>query len=276
MRRNSYAVPVFRAIRSAAVFSVMLLSLSSATATAETPSITVAAASSLTELVDELGAAFAERTGVSFRASYSASSVAARQVMNGAPFDILISANPAWIAAAEKAGALDPATVRTVAGNTLSIIASPQTPLNANKSARAVLNVAGVNDWPIAIADPDHVPAGQYAMEAMRTLGVWENLKSQMVPLQNVRAVVALVDRGETPIGFAYATDLRVSMGSREVARFKPGLHAPIRYRAGIVSHAPSRADALAFLEFAISPAGQRIVESFGFLPLAGIGALDG
>ncbi|MEQ8664481.1 MAG: molybdate ABC transporter substrate-binding protein [Rhodospirillales bacterium] len=273
MRRTLIAVLHLQAAAAATVLGLVVFPGSGVAADA--PSITVAAASSVTEMVDELGKAFTAQSGVAVRASFSASSVAARQVMNGAPFDILISANPAWIDAASQAGAIDAESVRTLAGNALVVIAGPRTPLNSNKSVRDVLNIAGVNNWRIAIADPDHVPAGQYALQALRSIGFWDNLKRQMVPLQNVRAVVALVDRGEAAIGLAYATDIRVSMGSREVARFEPGLHEPILYRAAVAGHAPAPEAAAAFIEFALSSEGQRVVAALGFVTAAETGDGD-
>lgn len=244
---------------------VVALAMFGGPAGAADRSITVAAAASLTEVVDALGAAFEELHGTGVTASYSASSAAARQVINGAPFDVLISANADWIDAAADAGAIDPQTERTIARNSLVIVANTSAQIASGVSADEVLGLAESNAWRIAIADPDHVPAGLYAAEALRNMAWWDRLKGLLVPLQNVRAALAFVERGDTPIGFAYATDLRISTASREVARFDPATYSPIRYRAAVVTQAPAPEAAAAFLDFVISPAGQAIIEDHGF-----------
>lgn len=227
--------------------------------------ITIAAAASLTEVVEALGLAFRDKTGVEVRASFSSSAVAARQVIGGAPFDVFLSANAAWLDETISRGALIEDSVRHLAGNTLVVAVNGSVEIVPGVDAKRLIEDAVAAKWRIAIADPDSVPAGIYAAEALQGLGLWQAVRPLLTPLQNVRTVVAFIARGDTPIGFAYATDLRVADTVRGVSVLDPALHSPIVYAGGRTAQSAFPSEADAFLEFAASPAGQAIFQAFGF-----------
>lgn len=229
---------------------------------ADEHAITVAAAASLTDVVTELGRVFEAETGTRVRASFASSAVSARQIINGAPFDVLISANRAWIDEARDREALIAESAVSLAGNCL-VVAGSAAMLPGDLAT--LVQRAAAEDWQIAIADPAFVPAGIYARQALERAGLWQAVEPRLVRLPNVRSVVAFTARGETPIGLVYATDLAVAPSLRVLTDIDATLHPPIEYVGAVAVRAPSLTHARAFLAFVRSDAGQAIVQAHGF-----------
>jgi molybdate transport system substrate-binding protein len=201
--------------------------------------ITVYAAASLTDALQDIDAAYAKRTGVAVGESFASSSTLARQIEAGAPAQIFISADTKWMEYLAKKGLI--ATQTTLLGNALALIAPADAPI----SPRGV--DAGF-DWEkylgangrLAVGDPDHVPAGIYGKEALQHLGAWNRLEPRLARAEDVRGALTLVERGDAPLGIVYVTDARVSTKVKIVGVFPESTHARIVYPVGIVKGAGS------------------------------------
>jgi molybdate transport system substrate-binding protein len=215
--------------------------------------ITVFAAASLKNALDEANAAFPARIAT----AYAASSALARQIEAGAPAQLFISADDDWMNYLEKKDRLAPGTRRTLLGNRLAWVvpagtAVPANPLDALKAGER-----------LAIADPRHVPAGKYARAALENLGVWPAVSGKLAAAENVRAALALVARGEAPLGIVYVTDAREEPRVLLAGRIDPRLHPAIVYPVALVRGAPPQAGE--YLAFLFSAAATAIFEKHGF-----------
>jgi len=254
------------------ILGLALLMFASSSVRAD-DALLVAAASSMTEAITAAAVAYEADTGIPVTVSFAASSVLARQVISGAPVDAFVSANPQWMEETMKAGAIDRDGVRAVASNRLVIVAGVAGRFG-DAEPEAILRQAARDGVRIAVADPDHVPAGIYAAEALRALGLFATLNPLLVRLPNVRAALAFVERGETGLGIVYRTDARIASNAQVLATFAAGDHTPIRYLAGAVR---GSARGTAFVAFLTSPAGQAILAAAGFAPPSGMnGNTDG
>lgn len=235
----------------------------------ETP-LVVFAASSVTNVVEALESSFERSHGVEVIVSFAASSVLARQINDGAPAHVFISASQAWMAEVLRTKAVSPDSVRTIAQNRLALIV-PSGTLSSMTSDMAELDGEVVSavmkgDLPFAIGNPDHVPAGIYAKQALQYLGVWENIKPRLAPMPNVRSVLATVIRGEVSGGIVYASDAQSTDGVRKIGVFPASSHVAIQYPAAR-TQGDNHYLADTFLEFLVSPEAERVFKEFGFLP---------
>ena len=218
----------------------------------------VLAAASLQEALEEAADAFAAAGNSRPTLSFAGTPAIARQVQEGAPADLVITADAQWMDELESADLIDPASRRDIAGNTLVLVAKPgedghlpeQPPLGPF----------------LAMADPASVPAGRYAMAALQSAGMWDAAEGRTTNSESVRAALALVERGEVPLGVVYRSDMLASGTVTQVLQFPDGSHPPIRYPAALLasSENPAAADFLAFLA---SVEGQAIFEKHGFAP---------
>ena len=227
--------------------------------------LTVFAAASLKEALDEAAAAYTAAKGPAVRVSYAASSVLARQIQQGAPADVYLSADGDWMDVLQRDGLLDDGTRRDLLGNGLVLVA-PRT-----SSAAPVQLRRGVDllprlgpDGRLAVAMTASVPAGRYARDAFTALGVWDALRPRVAETENVRAALMLVARGEVPLGVVYATDARAEPRVRVVGAFPAGLHAPVVYPVARVN-ASRHPDAAAFVAWLATPAAGAIFRRRGF-----------
>ncbi len=239
-------------------FIALALCLLSAEAAART--VTVFAAASMAEAVTAIAEAFTARTGTEIRISTAGSSTLARQIIAGAPADLFISANIDWAGEVEAAGRLEPDSRRVIAGNRLSVIgpvgSAPAT------SVEAALLRLGRQGY-VVMGDPEHVPAGIYARAALENLELWPMVQRQIVPAPDVRRALALVARGEAPLGIVYDSDLRLESAVTAIVAVPDSAHPPILYVAGIVP--PGSDAARDFLDFLTEPAARRILIERGF-----------
>ena len=215
----------------------------------------VLAASSLQEALVEVAGVWAAEGHVPPVLSFAATSQLARQVEHGAPADLFVSADEEWMdtLAAEKR--LRAGTRRDLLGNRLVLVA---------KRGGTVRSLAALGDGRLAIADPNGVPAGKYAKAALESLGRWESVADKAVPAESVRAALALVERGEAPLGIVYATDAMASDEVEVVEVLPDASDAPIRYPVAMLA-ASEHPDAAGFLAFLSSPDATRIFEKHGF-----------
>jgi molybdate transport system substrate-binding protein len=219
---------------------------------------TVLAAASLKEALDEVATAYATKPVL----ASGSSAALARQIENGAPADLFISADLDWMDYVEKKGLLAPGTRRNLLGNRLVLIAPAKQPVRLQPVAGFPVAKA-LGNGRIALADPQSVPAGKYAKAAFEKLGVWSEVAPRVAAAENVRAALALVARGETPLGVVYQTDANAERGVTIAGVFPADTHPPIVYPVAALKGA--KAGAAAFLEFLSRPRARAIFEKHGF-----------
>ncbi len=222
------------------------------------------AAASLQESLTEAADAWAARGHAKPVLSFAASSALARQIVAGAPADIFLSADEPWMDAVAKAGLLRPGTRTTLLANRLVLIAPAQSKLRLTPQPGFPLARA-LGRGRLALADPGAVPAGKYAKDALTRLGVWRSVAGKVAPAENVRAAMALVERGAAPLGIVYATDAQASRAVRVVGTFPASSHAPIHYPVAVLTASRHR-DAAPFRAFLTSREGRAIFARHGFL----------
>lgn len=256
-----------RAIRQAALVFVSCIGLSGL-ARAEAP-VLVFAAASLTDALTAVGEAYQEERRGAMRFSFASSSTLARQIEYGAPAQLYVSAASQWVDYLTDLGHVVPNTRASLVTNRLVLIAPGSGAPNAVPNTAAV-RASSVDMFEmlgshgrLAMGDPGHVPAGIYAEEAFRTLGVWKRMRARVARADNVRGALALVARGEARLGVVYATDAALSADVRVVAEFASSHHAPIDYPVVLVKGAGvSARRAYAFLQ---SERAQAVFARFGF-----------
>src|SRR5690242_19901671 len=219
---------------------------------------TVFAAASLKNALDEAVAAYKKNIVV----SYGASSALARQIDNGAPADLFISADLDWMDYLEKKGFLEAGTRRNLLGNRLVLIAPAKQPVELQPAPGFAVSAA-LKNGRLALADPSSVPAGKYAKVAFQKLGVWDQVAGHVAAAENVRAALALVARGEAPLGVVYQTDAAVEPRVLVAGVFPEDTHPPIIYPAAALKGA--KPDGVAFLRFLGGTEARRIFEKYGF-----------
>ncbi|WP_375573513.1 molybdate ABC transporter substrate-binding protein [Ahrensia marina] len=252
-----------RAVAALVFLAVMMLPL-------RAEPLTIFAASSLKNAFDAIGEAFTQETGAEVVFSYAGTSVLARQIEQGAPADVFVSAHPIWINYLDQRGLIDAETRDTFADNRLVLVAQSSTVFDAPpdlSSADDLLAILG-GDGRLAVALVDAVPAGIYAREAMENLGVWDILQPRLAQSDNVRSALFLVARGEAPLGIVYASDAHVDEAVFAAATFPLDSHSAIRYTASRVAQSDN-ATADRFLAFLISQEAQQILAANGFSPLS-------
>lgn len=225
--------------------------------------VVVFAAASLKNVLDEALTQYEAETGRTAAVSYAGSSALARQIQQGAPADIFVSANIEWLDFLEEQDLINRRTRRVLAGNRLVLIGSESRALDW--SAEALQSALGPQGR-LAMALVDAVPAGIYGKTALTNLGLWSSLAPLVVQTDNVRAALRLVSLGEAQLGIVYATDARLDKSVHVLATFATNMHPPIRYPAAQIadSQHPSAASVLEFLS---GPTAQAIFASHGFLP---------
>jgi molybdate transport system substrate-binding protein len=247
-----------------AVFAVFtLLSAAPQPATAQ-DSITVFAAASLRNALNDADAAFTKAAGVKVVASYAASSTLAKQIAQGAPADVFISANVKWVDFLAKHKQIKPDTRVNLLGNALVLIAPKNSKLGHVNIGKGfdIAKLAGSGR--IAVADVKAVPAGLYAKAALQSLGTWQAAEPKLAQAENVRATLAYVARGETPLGIVYSTDAAIEPAVKIVGTFPADSHPPIVYPAAATTQAKGSA-VTRYLHFLRTPAAKAIFEKYGF-----------
>jgi molybdate transport system substrate-binding protein len=223
----------------------------------------VFAAASTTDAMDAAIERYREQTGAEVVASYAASSMLARQIEHDAPANLFVSADPEWMDYLAERGLIEPGSRRERLGNRLALVAPADSGLEATIGPGFALAEA-LGDGLLAVGDPTHVPAGRYARAALESLGLWRGIARSLVGALDVRAALALVDRGEVSLAVVYDTDTAVCAHCRVVGLFPEDSHPPIRYPLALVA-GNATAQARAFHAFLLSPEAAAVFERHGF-----------
>ncbi|OSM95068.1 molybdate ABC transporter substrate-binding protein [Lonsdalea populi] len=247
-----------------AVFTLSLGMI--AAACAATEKVTVFAAASLTNALQEIAERYQQEKPVSIVASYASSSTLARQIEQGAPADIFISADQQWMDYAQNKQLIENGSRYTLLGNALVVIA----PKSADVKT---IDINASTDWKsllkgsrLAVGDPDHVPAGIYAKEALQNLKAWDTVSPLMARASDVRGALALVEREEAPLGIVYGSDAVASAKVKVVGTFPAGSHKPVEYPVAIVkSH--DTAAAKSFSDYLKTSQAADVFKRHGFTP---------
>src|ERR1700704_3607887 len=232
-------------------------------ALAQDKSLTVFAAASMKNALDEIDAAYTAKSGVKISASYAASSALAKQIEQGAPADIFVSADTDWMDYAIAKKNINEPTRVNLLGNSIVLIAPKDSKIDSVTIGQGFDLAKLAGDGKIATGDVKAVPVGKYAQAALEKLGAWQAAAPKFAMAESVRAALALVARGEAVLGIVYSTDAKVEPGVKIVGTFPADSHPPIIYPVAATTTAkPETADYLAFLR---SSAAKTILEKYGF-----------
>lgn len=225
----------------------------------------VFAAASTTDALNEVAAAFANRHLGTILPSYASSSALAKQIENGAPAGIFLSADEQWMDYLDGKKLLVAGSRDDLLGNELVLVAPKEGGASQQVTIAAGFPLARLlGNGRLAMGDPAHVPAGLYGKAALESLGVWDQVKDKVAAGESVRAALAFVERGETPFGIVYATDASASAKVRQVGVFPESSHPRILYPVALVA-GHDTPEARAFLEFLKGREAQAIFAKYGF-----------
>lgn len=239
-----------------------------ASAQGQSGDLIVFAAASLKNALDAVNAEWRKETGKSARISYAASPALARQIESGAPAQIFISADLAWMDYVAEKNLIRPETRFNLLGNRIVLIA-PRDKATAVDIEPGFDLAKVMGEGRLAVANVDSVPAGRYAKAALEKLGAWAGVAGRLAQAENVRAALLLVSRGEAPAGIVYATDAASDKGVAIVGTFPENAHPPIVYPIALTTGAAGP-DAAAFLSYVKSVKARPLFEAQGFTVLGG------
>jgi molybdate transport system substrate-binding protein len=244
------------------VFLFMFMSLA-ATPVWAADAVKVFAAASLKDALEEVGAAWKAASGKDITIVAASSSALAKQIGEGAPADIFISADLKWMDDVQSKNLIKTDTRRNLLGNTLVLVGSETSPasLDLKDSAAFAKFLEGQK---LAVGNVEAVPAGRYAKEALSKLGLWQIAEPNLAQSENVRAALALVSRGEAVAGIVYGSDMIKEKQAKILATFPKDSHTPIVYPIAVVA-ASTNPDAAEFAKFLSAPDAARIFVSNGF-----------
>jgi molybdate transport system substrate-binding protein len=232
-------------------------------AAAQAGEVTIFAAASLKNALDDAAKLYEAKTGDKVVISYAASSALAKQIESGAPADIFFSADLDWMDYLEKKGLIDVSSRHTLLGNTLVLIAPKDSTVSLTIEKGFPLLEALGPDGKLAMASVDSVPAGKYGKAALNYLGVWDTVAPRVAQAENVRAALAFVAKGEAPLGIVYGTDAKSEPAVRVVGIFPTDSHPKILYPVALLASA--KPEARKFLEFLLSSEAAPAFEAQGF-----------
>jgi len=251
-----------------AVMAVVLSFCLSLTARAEDPnSVTVFAAASTTNALNDIAKMFAEKGQGKIVPSYASSSTLAKQIENGAPANVFISADEPWMTYLEEKKMIEPGSRFNLLGNKLVLIAPAGSSIDKVAIAPNFDLAKLLGDGKLSTGDPDHVPAGKYAKAALEKLGVWGSIENRLARAADVRGALTLVERGEAPLGIVYSTDAAITPKVKVVGVFPADTHPKIVYPAALITGKAPEA-AKKFLDFLKTPESKAIFEKYGFTAL--------
>ncbi len=226
--------------------------------------IRVWAAASLMDALKSAAAGYEKESGDHIVFNFAGSSLLARQIIEGAPADLFFSADQEWMDTLQSKGLIAEGTRRAPLGNTLVIVVGRESGANLGSPA----DLLSPKVQRLALADPQAVPAGRYAAEWLKRLGLWGKLQTKVVSAGNVRGALAAVESGNAEAAIVYKTDALVSKKVRVAVEVSRAEGPDIRYALAVLNEAPHAESALKFLEFLVAPKTAAIFEEFGFLVL--------
>jgi molybdate transport system substrate-binding protein len=233
-------------------------------ASAQDRAITVFAAASMKNALDDINAAFTRSTGVKVAASYAASSALMKQIEQGAPADVFASADLDWMDYGSQKKVIKDETRLNLLGNRLVLIAPKDSKLD-NVTIGPGFDLAQLaGDGRIATGDVRSVPVGKYAKAALEKLGSWQAAAAKFAMTENVRAALTLVARGEAPLGIVYATDAKVEPGVKIIGTFPADSHPAIVYP--VAATVITKPEAVGYLSFLRSATAKAAFEQYGFM----------
>src|SRR6516165_8474074 len=232
-------------------------------ALAQAADITVFAAASLKNALDDATKIYEAKTGDKVVVKYAASSTLALQIEEGLPADVFFSADLDWMDYLEQRKFIDPASRHTLLGNTLVLVAPKDSTVSLVIEKNFPLVQALGTDGKLAMASVDTVPAGKYGKAALTYLGVWDAVAPRVAQAENVRAALAFVARGETPLGIVYGTDAKSEPAVKVVGMFPEDSHPKVLYPVALTASA--KPEARKFLEFLLSSEAAQSFEAQGF-----------
>ena len=235
-------------------------------ATAEDTTLTVFAAASMKNALDDIDAAFTAKTGVKVNASYAASSTLAKQIEHGAPADVFVSADTDWMDYATARKNINEATRVSLLGNSIVLIAPKDSKIDSVTIGHGFDLAKLAGDGKIATGDVNAVPVGKYSKAALEKLGAWQAAEPKFAMADSVRAALTLVARGEAVLGIVYSTDVKVEPGVKIVGTFPADSHPPIIYPVAATTTAKS--EAKDYLDYLHSSAAKAVLEKYGFVYL--------
>ena len=232
-------------------------------ASAQDKSLTVFAAASMKNALDDIDFAFTAKTGIKIIASYAASSALAKQIEQGAPADIFMSADTDWMDYAIARKAISEPSRVNLLGNSIVLIAPKDSSVDKVSIGQGFDLAKLAGNGKIATGDVSAVPVGKYAKAALEKFGAWQAAEPKFAMAESVRAALTLVARGEATLGIVYATDAKVEPGVKIVGIFPADSHPPIVYPAAATMAA--KPEAASYLAFLRSSAAKAIFEKYGF-----------
>jgi molybdate transport system substrate-binding protein len=248
------------------ILLALVILLPNAPTRAEEKTLIVFAAASMKNALDDIDAAFTAKTGTKVSASYAASSTLAKQIEQGAPADIFVSADTDWMDYATAKKTIDEASRVNLLGNSIVLIAPKDSTID-NVTIGPGFDLAKLaGDGKIATGDVKAVPVGKYAKAALEKLGSWQAAEPKFAMAESVRAALTLVSRGEAALGIVYATDAKVEPSVKIVGTFPADSHPPIIYP--VAATATAKPEVKAYLDYLHSQAAQAVLEKYGFVYL--------
>jgi molybdate transport system substrate-binding protein len=260
--RIAVFVPLLLVLQAAAV--AVLLAASGPQAQAQFRDVVVFAAASLKNALDDANKLFLFENGSGVAVSYGASSALAKQIENGAPADVFISADVDWMDYLAERKLIMPDTREKFLGNKLVLIARANSNVALTIGPNFPLAQA-LGNGRLAMADPGAVPAGKYGKAALEKLGVWASVADKIAPAQDVRAALVLVSRGEAPLGIVYVTDAAADKNVKIVGTFPESTHPPIIYPLAILARSTNGV-APVYVQYLLSPKAEPFFEKQGFV----------
>ena len=246
-----------------AVLTAGLCAALAAPACAQEKSITVFAAASMKNALDDINAAFLKASGVKAVTSYAASSALAKQIEQGAPADVFASADLDWMDYSAQKKTIKDDTRVNLLGNRLVLIAPKDSKLAEVRIGPGFDLAKVIGDGRITTGEVTAVPVGKYAKGALEKLGIWPSVEKKFAMADNVRAALALVARGEAVLGIVYETDAKVEPNVKIVGAFPPDSHPAIVYPVAATVNA--KPEAAAYLDFLRSGTAKAVFEQYGF-----------
>lgn len=253
-----------RPLRRLLCLCTLIVATAIAPVSAQTP-LTVFAAASLKESLDEAASAYQRASGTPVQVSYAASSTLARQVEQGAPADVFVSADQEWMDYLQQRKLIDPALRRDLLGNTLVLVAPAASKAQVNLRTPGALLAALGAQGRLAVGQTASVPAGKYARAALQALGQWDSVQPRLAESESVRSALMLVARGEAPLGIVYGSDAQAEPKVRVVATFPADSHAPIVYPVAPLRASAQGKAAVEFVRWLGTPPAQAIFRRHGF-----------
>jgi molybdate transport system substrate-binding protein len=245
------------------LLSLALLGSTFSPAVADDKVLTVFAAASMKNALDDVDKAFAAKTGIKVNASYAASSTLAKQIAQGAPADVFVSADTDWMDYSIKKKDINAATRVDLLGNSIVLIAPKDSKIDHVTIGQGFDLAKLAGDGKIATGDVKAVPAGKYAKAALEKLGAWQAAESKFAMAESVRAALEFVARGEAALGIVYSTDAKVEPGVKIVGTFPADSHPPIIYP--VAATATAKPEARQYLDYLRSSAAKAVFERYGF-----------